>query len=200
MIGYVQGTISHLLLDYCLVNVQGVGYRVYISEQTRGGLQIGQPALLFTHLTVREDAHLLYGFLSQEEHDLFLRLINLNGVGSKLALAILSALKPISFYQVIARKDIAALTKISGVGKKTAERLLLELKDIAAPATESDGEDSREWTGRPGEGDVEQECIAALLALGYNQAEISPLVRRLSPQYRDVENLIRQALREMGRR
>jgi len=199
MIGYVQGTVSHLFGDHCLVNVQGVGYRVYVSDQTRLGLHVGQNVLLFTHLAIREDAHLLYGFATQEEHELFLRLIGINGVGSKLALAILSVLKPTAFYQVIARKDITALTKVSGVGKKTAERLLLELKDMAAAADEA-------TVGEIGEvmatstGSAEQECIAALLALGYNQSEVSPVVRKLAGQGGSVEELIRKALREMGRR
>ncbi|MDU2066354.1 MAG: Holliday junction branch migration protein RuvA, partial [Sporomusaceae bacterium] len=129
MIGYLKGQISHLFTDYCFIDVQGVGYRVFIPLSTRQKLSVGLTATLFTSLQVREDAMLLYGFFTQAEYDLFIHLTSVSGIGPKVALSVLSVMKPEEVQAAISQKNVALLTKIPGIGKKTAERLILELKD-----------------------------------------------------------------------
>lgn len=129
MIGYLHGKVTHFLPDYCLLDVQGVGYRVLIAASARSRLHTGEEALLFTHLSVREDAMILYGFASQQEYDLFQLLISVSGVGPKVALGILSAISVENLCRAIQQKQAGILTKLPGIGKKSAERLILELKD-----------------------------------------------------------------------
>ena len=121
MIGYLRGKVTHLLTDYCLLDVQGVGYRVFVAGSTRNHLRLGEEAMLFTHLSVREDAMLLYGFYSQQEYDLFQLLISVSGVGPKVALGILSAITVESLCRAIQQKQASVLTKLPGIGKKSAE-------------------------------------------------------------------------------
>lgn len=194
MIGYVEGTISHAFADSCFVNVGGVGYRVFIAVSTRNRLKIGQEARLFTYLSVREDAMTLYGFLSQEEYDLFMQLTGISGIGPKVALGILSAIEPQAFCKAVGQKQTSVLVKLPGIGKKTAERIIVELHDklgyFSANNEESSGEDyAVESTGEM------TEVVQALVGLGYTQAEVLPVVRRLDLS-KPIEVLIKQALRE----
>lgn len=198
MIGYVRGTVSHLLIDYCFVDVQGVGYRVFISSSTRGKLTTGQEATLFTYLNVREDAMMLYGFSTQGEYDLFLKLISVAGIGPKVALGILSAITEDHLCKAIQQKNVVILTKLPGIGKKTAERLILELHDkMSFVSAADDGvEPAQEIAG---ESDVLTEAGQALAALGYTQAEFAPVLRR-AVKFTTVEEIIKFALKEFARR
>jgi len=196
MIGYVRGTVSHIKADHCLIDVQGIGYRVFIASATRQKLIIGKVSSLFTHMNVREDAILLYGFYTQDEYDLFLTLISINGIGPKVAMGILSAIDPNQFRIAISTNNIAALTKLPGVGKKTAERMMLELKDKIGVIT---NEEITEAHGTTVSGDMIDEGVLALLALGYNQNEIMPIVKKIGKNAQSVETLIKLALREFSR-
>ncbi|MDY6294778.1 MAG: Holliday junction branch migration protein RuvA, partial [Schwartzia succinivorans] len=132
MIGFLRGRVAHLLADCCLLDVGGVGYRVYIASATRSRLHMGEEATLFTHLSVREDALTLYGFYSQEEYDIFQQLISVSGIGPKVALGILSAISVDKLCAAIHGQQLTVLTKLPGIGKKSAQRLILELKDKIA--------------------------------------------------------------------
>ncbi|WP_312203187.1 Holliday junction branch migration protein RuvA [Anaerospora hongkongensis] len=197
MIGYIKGQITHLFADFCFVDVQGVGYRVFVPNSTRQKLTIGTSVVLFTHLNVREDALLLYGFYTQEEYELFLHLIAITGIGPRVALGILSAVDPQGFRLAVSQKNIGILTKIPGIGKKTAERLILELQDKLGDSTQ-EVPAAGPLVGSPMNDDVRTQALQALVALGYNQGEIAPILRKAGSDVKSVEELIKLALREFG--
>ena len=196
MIGYVRGTVSHILIDHCLIDVQGIGYRVFVAATTRQKLMVGRISTLFTHMNVREDAITLYGFYTQDEYGLFLTLISINGIGPKVAMGILSAIDPQQFRIAISTKNIVTLTKLPGIGKKTAERMMLELKDKIGVITNEDITDAHVTTASD---DIIDEAIQALLALGYNQNQVMPIVKKIGQNAQSVEALIKLALREFSR-
>lgn len=196
MIGFLRGTVVQLLTDYCLLDVGGVGYRVFIPTSTRSRLKTGEEAMLYTHLSVREDAMTLYGFESQEEYQGFQMLISVSGIGPKVALGILSSITVSKLFQAIHEKQIAVLTKLPGVGKKSAERMILELKDKAAELDGTEGE-----IEAPAEeiGDSLSDAAAALSSLGYSQAEISSVLRRVKEPV-STEEAVKFALKEFAGR
>ena len=198
MIGFLRGKVAGLLPEYCLLDVAGVGYRVFISAATRGQLRLGEEATLYTHLAVREDALLLYGFSRQEEYEIFQLLISVSGIGPKVALGALSAISVEALCQALRGQQLAQLTKLPGIGKKTAERLILELKDKVRAGEDEDGEDSAGDTfTAPGGEERIAEAMVALTALGYSAAEIEPVLRR-SGHCSTAEETIRFALREFA--
>ena len=196
MIGYLRGRVAHLFADYCLLDVQGVGYRVFIASSGRSHLHKGEEAELFIHTSVREDAILLYGFYSQEEYDVFQLLISVSGIGPKVALGMLSAISVDSLCKAIHQKQSAVLTKLPGIGKKTAERMVLELKDKIGTleSAENDREFAEAVNGNSDSAAV-NEAMAALSALGYSNSEILPVLRKI-PDYGTLkrDELIRKAL------
>lgn len=196
MIGYVCGTVTHLFADSCFVNVHGVGYRVFVPASTRQNLTKGGEVTLFTYLNVREDALLLFGFISQQEYDLFMLLTSVSGIGPKVALGILSAVRPSEFSLAVSQKNFALLTKIPGIGKKTAERIVLELKDKLGDGGEEAGP-TAVLPDMPG--NIQGEAMQALLALGYTQQEISPVLRKAG-NAGSVEEIIKIALKEFAGR
>lgn len=200
MIGYLKGTVTHLFADYCFIDVQGVGYRVFIPASTRQELASGAAVTLYTYLAVREDALLLYGFYSPAEYDLFQHLIAVNGVGPKVALGVLSAVSPADFGAAVRQKNAALLTRIPGIGKKTAERMILELKDKLGLPDGFAPADGKSGPGHPVPADSVQETLAALVALGYSQGEAAPVLARLGEEERPVQELLKLALKELGRR
>ena len=197
MIGFLRGRVEQLLPDYCLLDVGGVGYRVYIASSTRSRLRSGEEAMLYTHLSVREDAMTLYGFATQEEYRVFQMMISVSGIGPKVALGVLSAITAERLCQAIHGQQLAALTKLPGLGKKTAQRLILELKDkVSAPdGADEPGADLSE----PAADDRISEATAALMALGYTAAEIGPVLRR-AKETLTVEETVRFALKEFAGR
>ena len=195
MIGALKGNVAYLGADYCLVDTAGgVGYRVFMPASHLAQLVLDSKVSLRIHTTVREDAILLYGFLSQEYYELFELLLTVSGVGPKMALGILSTMKPEDFYLAVQSKDIKALTKLPGVGKKTAERMLLELKDKVGSIT-SEGDSFEEVVAAGGSNAV-AEAIEALNSLGYSNSEIMPVLQQI-PNAADLsgEALLRQALK-----
>ncbi len=197
MIGYIRGKVAALFQDSCFLETGGIGYRIFISDKTRQRLSVGEEAKLLTYMAVREDAILLYGFLGQEEHDLFLLLISISKIGPKVALGILSSMEPSAFVGAIRTQNVTALTRLPGIGKKTAERLLVELKDkIGAFSVDiSTGEPEIEG---PVEDGITGEATKALMALGYEMGEIAPVLKRLTG-YTDVSKLVGAALREFAK-
>lgn len=200
MIGYLQGTVSHLFGDYCFLNVGGVGYRIFTPLSTLTNLSVGQSALLFTSLQVREDAMLLYGFLTQAEYDLFIHLTSVSGIGPKVAVGVLSSMRPSEFQLAIGRKDIALLTKIPGIGKKTAERLILELKDKMG-TLESNESGELSVGAQETDDDLMGQALAALTVLGYSQSESLGALKKVSGNGEfTLEKLIKMALRDLSGR
>ncbi len=200
MIGFLRGKVVQLLQDYCLLDVGGVGYRVYIPSSTRSRLKNGEEAMLFTHLAVREDAMTLFGFESQEEYQGFQLLISVSGIGPKVAMGILSSITIGRLFQAIHGKQIAVLTKLPGVGKKSAERLILELKDKSAGLAGADADDGALAPAGTAPDEPTSDAVAALSALGYSQDEISSVLRRITKPM-TTEETIRFALKEFaGRR
>lgn len=193
MIGYLRGKVMFLYTDYVLLDVHGVGYRVFIANSTRQKLRLHEEASLFVYTSVREDAIILYGFASQEEYDLFLLLISVSGIGPKVALGILSSITVEGLCRAIQNKQASILTKLPGIGKKSAERLILELKDKVA----FDGGE-QELLTIENEADVGDdmvaEAMAALQSLGYTQAEIAPIIRKTA-KYKTTEAIIKASLK-----
>jgi len=198
VIAFLEGTLAEALPTQIVVNVQGVGYQVMIPVSSYERLpQPGSQVKILTHLTVREDAHILYGFFSSAERDLFrLLLHHVTGVGPKIALAILSGLPVEMFKAAVVAGDIAAISKISGVGKKTAERIVLELKDKVGVAAEWEASSAK---NAPSEADARlHDATLALISLGYKQVEAHKAIRRvqeISETQLTAEELIRQALK-----
>lgn len=197
MIGYLRGNIKCFMNGYCLLDVNGVGYRVFITESARGKLAMGSEAEFYVHTSVREDAIQLYGFLSQHEYNLFQQLISVSGVGPKVAMGILSSITVEALCIAIRQKQSSVLTKLPGIGKKSAERLILELKDkLSADIGEMDIF-SNENPDDILPGSSESEAVDALLSLGYSQQEIIPVLRKAG-NITDTQELIKFALREFA--
>ena len=198
MIGFLRGKVARLSLDFCFLDVAGVGYRVFISGATQGRLHMGEEVTLFTHLAVREDAMMLYGFFSEEEYELFQMLISVTGIGPKAALGILSNITPENLCLAVRNKKADILTKAPGIGKKSAERIILELKDkMKGFMTEHEAIVEEGLLEEPVEDTMLAEAGAALLSLGYTQAEFTPILRR-AKDCKDAEALIRFALKEFA--
>jgi len=201
MIGSLRGTLAERGLDgELLVEVGGIGYRVVAGPATTVRLgDVGTEVHVWTHHHVREDAQVLYGFAARDERVAFEALIAAHGVGPALALAILSVHEPLALRRVLANDDVSALCLVPGVGKKTAARLLVELKsrlelplgDVAAAVAAAGGA-----TGRSPAGSVRADVREALAALGYGPDEIAEATRDL-PDGDDVSVLVREALRQM---
>ena len=194
MIGALAGVLAEKSPPRLLVDVGGVGYDVEAPMSTFYTLPpLGERVRLLIHEVVREDAHLLYGFHSDAERTLFRNLLKVSGVGPRIALAILSGVSIDVFAQLVHGQDIAALTKIPGVGRKTAERLLVEMRDrLQEPLTPN--ADSELPQGTP-----KAEALHALVALGYKPAEATRLINQAGDGTQSTEELIRRALQNAGR-
>lgn len=201
MIGRLRGNILEKQPPLVLLEANGVGYEVHMPMTCFYELpELGQEAIVFTHFVVREDAQLLYGFNDKQERALFRELIKVNGVGPKLALAILSGMSAQQFVSAVEREEITALVKLPGVGKKTAERLVVEMKDrfkgLNGDLFNSSSEISLPSAAAKGpEADAEAEAVSALVALGYKPQEASRMISKIAKPGADCETLIRDALR-----
>ena len=196
MIGRLQGVLLRKEQPALMLDVGGVGYELEAPMTTFYELPaVGERVTLYTHLVVREDAHLLYGFVREAQRRLFRELLKVNGVGPRVALAVLSGLSDEEFSRCVAQEDIARLTKVPGIGRKTAERLVIELrdklpKDVPLPASTA--------AGPAAPGDPVSEAVSALVALGYKPNEASRAVRGASTKGLSAEEIIRQALKGMA--
>ena len=199
MITFLHGKLVEALPTQVIVDVHGVGYDVLIPLSSFDKLpKPGSEVTILTHLTIREDAHVLYGFMTAPERELFRLLINtVSGIGPKIALNILSGMNPVAFRGAVASGDVKALSSISGVGKKTAERIVVELKDkIGAAGAWEASSAARALTP---EDQKSNDAVLALMALGFKQAEAHDAVRGavvlLRPQA-TVEDLVRACLKK----
>jgi Holliday junction DNA helicase RuvA len=199
MITFLDGKLVNALPTQAIVNVNGVGYEVLIPLSSYDKLPpVGQPIRILTHLAVREDAHILYGFVTAAERDLFRLLVNnVSGIGPKLALAVLSGMSVANFKEAVVNSDVAALSKISGVGKKTAERMVLELKDKLGIAAAWEAA-SAEHAPTPEQKDA-NEAVLGLIALGYKQIDAHKVVRDLQEkgEAKTAEDLVKLALKRL---
>lgn len=202
MIAFLRGTLARNLPNLLWIDVHGVGYSVHVPMGSFDNVIEGEKVEVLTHLIVREDAHTLYGFPSEETREIFLLLIDrVTGVGPKMAMSILGGLSPGDFKNAVVGGDTASLAKVSGVGKKTAERIVLELKDkvgvtevwkLAAAAK-----------GNPTEA-AANDAVLGLIALGYKQVEALNVVRKILPDLRaegespTPDEIIRAALRVLN--
>lgn len=206
MIGRLHGIILEKSPPEVVVDVNGVGYELQMPMTCFYELPaVGESATIITHFVVREDAQLLYGFNTKQERQLFRELLKANGVGPKLALAILSGMSATQFVACVEREDVSSLVKLPGVGKKTAERLIVEMKDrlkgwtsydLFTPYTDAAPTDQ---TGimSPSIDMIESEAIAALLALGYKPQQASQVISKVMKPEMTVESVIREALKSM---
>ena len=193
MIGRLAGLLAEKTPPRLLIDCHGVGYEVDVPMSTFYNLPAtGQAVTLLTHLSVREDAHTLYGFGTAAERNAFRQLIRISGIGPRMALAILSGMSVGELAQAVAAQQAGRLTKVPGIGKKTAERLLLELKGQVAAA------ENPALASSPAPSDVQNDIQQALLALGYSEKEAAAALSRL-PAGIDVSEGIRQALKNLAR-
>ena len=185
MIASVSGDIIHKGIDHLIVETGGIGYKVFVVSDVLVNSPIDTEIKLFTQLVVREDSQALYGFLTLAELDMFNLLIGISGVGPRIAMAVLSAGKLEEVRTAIGRGDIAIFTAISGIGRKTAERIILELKTKMSEVGFTENVSSSE------------EIIKALGSLGYNMNEIREVLRKISPNL-ELEEKVKEALKLLG--
>lgn len=198
MIGFLRGILVLKKPPSLVIDVNGVGYEVDAPMSTFYGLpEVGGEVLLHTHLAVREDAHNLFGFISETERTLFRTLIKVNGVGAKLALGILSGLSAEEFQRAVEYQDTARLVRLPGVGKKTAERLIIELRDRMPELG---------TVTLPGAGTLPlpqaspvDDATSALIALGFKPQDAGQLVKKVSVEGKTSEEIIRLALQSMAK-
>lgn len=201
MIAFLDGVLTEALPTHALIDVQGVGYQVLIPLSSYERLPSpGQRVRILTHLHVREDALTLYGFVSAEERDLFRLLLNhVSGIGPKLALAVLSGMSVENFKVAVVAGDVAAISHIKGVGKKTAERIVLELKDKVGVAAAWEAAASKNTSGTLEA--AANDSVLALISLGYKQVDAFKAVRAVLSGRKDmlsVEEIVREALRGLA--
>ena len=204
MIGFLKGRLAVKQPPMLLVDVNGVGYELEAPMSTFYGLPAtGEPVSLFTHLVVREDAHILYGFGSEGERRLFRALLKVSGVGPKIALGILSGASVEDFLRIIEAEDVGMLTRIPGIGRKTAERVIIEMRDnvqkltgtAAIPGTATGGAG-----GAPGAAPSPQsEAFSALIALGYKPPEVTRLLKSADEPGLSTTEIIRRALKSAAK-
>ena len=196
MIGSLRGRITSKLPPQVTVEVGGVGYEIEAPMSTFLHLPaIGEDVKLLTHFVVREDAQLLYGFATEDERRLFRSLLKVSGVGPKIGLALLSGISVEGFAACVQNQDVAALIRVPGVGRKTAERLIVEMRDRLAPTTGG----AVGAVATPPAANPEAEAFGALVALGYSPAEATRLLKAAGPGTHSTEELIRRALQSAAR-
>ena len=196
MIGSLRGRLASKQAPQIVIECSGIGYEVETPMSTFLELpQLGSDIFLYSHLLVRDDAHILYGFSTEDERLMFRTLLKVNRVGAKLALGILSAMSTNDFRRCIELEDTTSMSKIPGVGKKTAERLIIEMRDridVAAPG----GGKAAPFTG---EASARSEAVDALVALGYKPKEVNNLIAKLDTEDKSAEDIIRMALKQAAK-
>lgn len=198
MFAYIKGNLEVKSTNYVVIENGGIGYKIFMSNKSIGTIgNIGDNVKVYTHYHVREDNISLFGFNSDEELRMFEILINVSGVGAKSALTMLSDITPSSFAIAVINDDITRLTKIPGIGKKTAQRLILELKDklkkedISGEQIELDVDKKDE--------NINKDAITALQVLGYSKKEAETVLKKIDTQKLSIEEILKQALKILGR-
>lgn len=198
MYAYIKGTLEEKSTDSIVVETAGIGYKIYVSEHTMAKLgEIGEKVKIYTHYHVREDNISLYGFMSNEEMKMFELLLQVSGIGAKTAIAMLSNITPSKFALAIISNDLKTLTKIPGIGNKSAQRMVLELKDKLK--TQTAIEDDEEETTPNDNSESINEAGQALQILGYNKSEISKVFDKFDTHNLSTEDLIKEALKRLAR-
>ena len=194
MIGSLRGRLTLKQAPSVIIECHGVGYEVETPMSTFLELPpTGDELFLFTHMVVREDAQMLYGFATQEERALFRTLLRISGVGAKMGLAVLSAMSVEGFRRCVEYEDAASLVKVPGIGKKTAERLIIEMRDrIDAPSAQPGTATIETQAG------AKSEAVDALISLGYKPREVQKLIGELDVDGKSAEDIIRLALRQVA--
>jgi Holliday junction DNA helicase RuvA len=190
MIAKLKGTVEYLRAGYVVVDVAGVGYKVFTTEYNLGKISAMDSVDLFIHTHVREDTFALYGFLNLEELEMFELLISISGVGPKAGMGILTVATPKTIKTAILNEDSSILTKVSGVGKKTAERVILELKNKVAGMTDLEKEGAIS----------DSDAIEALVGMGYSVTEARDALKLVAKDVTDVGERIKLALRSLGKK
>lgn len=199
MIGFLRGQLALKAPPLLVMEVNGIGYEVEAPMSTFYALPtVGGQVKLFTHLVVREDAHLLYGFATEDERRLFRALLKVTGVGPKVALGVLSGITLEAFLGCLQAEDAGALVRIPGIGRKTAERIIIELRDRAKSlAVDGDGEFMPAAVAIAPVG-AQAEAFSALVALGYKPPEVTRLLKLVAADGATTEDLIRKALQQVA--
>lgn len=196
MFYYLKGIIAHKDENFAVVDTGGVGYKVYTSYSNLSKMELGTPSTLYTYMHIREDIMNIYGFLSKEELDFFELLISVSGVGPKAGLAVLSTLTPGELVIAVVTNDAKSISKAPGIGKKTAERIILELKD---KIKDNEAKTAIETGGYEVISGETNEAISALIVLGYTEQEAISAVKAVDSSKTKVEDIIKDALRFLVR-
>lgn len=196
MYAYIKGTLEEKAKDSIVIEVSGIGYRIYISEQTMAKLgELGENVKVYTHYHVREDNISLYGFLTNEELKMFELLLQVSGIGAKTAIAMLSNITPSQFAIAIISNDLRTLTKIPGIGNKSAQRMVLELKDKLKTEEAISHEENIEVDND----ENIQEAAQALQILGYSKTEINKIFDKVNLKELTTEEIIKISLKHLAR-
>jgi Holliday junction DNA helicase RuvA len=201
MIAFVRGTVAAVSLDSAILEVGGVGLQVLCAPSTLAGLQVGQPARLPTSMIVREESLTLFGFADDDEKGMFELLLTASGVGPKIAQAMLAVHSPDDLRRAVAREDLIALTKVPGIGRKGAQRIILELKDRIGPP-QVDSHPTPGWPSAGPQATWRDQVHAALMGLGWSAREADQAVEAVAPEAGDSPDmaaLLRAALRTLSR-
>lgn len=199
MFSYIKGIIGIKAKDYVVIEVGGMGFKIFMSESATQKIgNIGEETKVHTHMQVREDDISLFGFNTQEELRMFELLISVSGIGAKSAISMLSAITPSSFALAVISNDISKLVKIPGIGSKTAQRIVLELKD-KLKTEETVNKVNEEIVEAIQEDDKESEAVSALRVLGYTRGEIDKVLEKIDTNGLKVEDIIKQALLHLAR-
>lgn len=189
MIAKISGKIEYQKENYVVVDVSGIGYKIFLTLYTLGKVSGKKEVSLFIHTYVREDTLALYGFLTHEELEMFELLISISGIGPKAASSILSIATPKTIRTAILNEDSSILTKVSGIGKKTAERVILELQNKVADMSDSE----------KGEAVIDSDSIEALVTMGYSLTEAREALKNVPEEIRDIGQRIKIALKNLGK-
>ena len=195
MFYYLNGTITLLDANLAVVDCGGVGYACHTTNYTLARLQLGKPAKLFTYCNIKEDAFDIFGFSTREELNCFEQLLGVTGVGPKAALAILSVVSPEQLTLAVMTQDDKTITMAQGVGKKLAQRIILELKDKLGASQLELNTAEFSGSGAPVRGSRAAEATAALVGLGYSQTEAAAALKGIDIENLSIEDVIRRALR-----
>lgn len=198
MLAYINGKIEIKTNEYVIADVGGIGYKIFMSESSLAELELGSNKKIFTYMKVREDDISLYGFLNNEELLTFELLISVGGVGAKTAIGILSNIAPSSFSLAVISNDVNTLKKLPGIGAKTAQRIILELKDKMKSESAISQTDEEIKTTVKLDSKVE-DAMEALTVLGYNRKEIEKVLDKIETKELDVEGIIKAGLKLLGR-
>ena len=198
MFAYIKGSLEEKTNNFVVIDVSGVGYQIFMSESAIQNIgELGKIVKVYTHYHVREDNISLYGFLSNEELKMFELLLQVSGIGAKSAITMLSNITPSNFVLAVITNDVSKLTKIPGIGAKTAQRIILELKDkLKTESAISKTEETRTVIEKT---EVLDEAIAALQILGYNKKEIEKAFEKIDKTNLSVEELIKKGLSVLAR-